>query len=526
MQVEHLTAAPQLAPYRLVDDRLVVLQHIGLHGLTVQRRLLKHAHVAQSAHCHVQRPRDRGCRQCKHVYILYKFLEALLLLNAEALFLVDYRKPQIAEHNVFLHKAVSAYDHIYLAALQLFKDLLLLLGGSEAREKLNADRIALKPLAYGLIVLPREDRGGAEQRALFAVGHAFERRPERYLGFSEADVAAKQSVHRHGALHIALYLISAGELVGGFLILEFSLKIALPLVIARESVALCLHSRRVKGDKLLGYVLYGRLYAGFGLLPVARAKAAELYAAVFLSAYVFSDHVKLGYGHIKHVALCVVDFYVVLGDPVGVDFPDPAENAYSVNAVNDVIAGGKLGQIVDFLPFLFALGLFLRAVSRLPVAYQEKLFRGQLKARAQGAFHYINHAAFGFRQSFCKLRVIAVGFKAFNKVVCRLACSRKHNAARIGGVKPAQILGQLLVGAVPLAELLCRKADDVAKRQRNAAVNKAFQHNRAVSGEKLHALVKGQREAVEAARQNAVLEVLGELLGILVVHSLASVAHI
>ena len=102
VQVEHLTASAHFAADSLVNNGVVVLEHVGLDGLTVHRSLLYDAHVAQSAHRHVERSRNRRCREREHVDVLYKLLEALLLSHAEALLLVDDRKPQIAELNVLL----------------------------------------------------------------------------------------------------------------------------------------------------------------------------------------------------------------------------------------------------------------------------------------------------------------------------------------------------------------------------------------------------------------------------------------
>ena len=219
-----------------------MFEHVGLDGLSVHRRLLEHAHIAQTAHRHIQCTGDWRSRECEHVHVFDELLEALLLLNTEALFLVDDRKPKVAELDVLLNEPVCADDHIDLAALQPLEDFLLLLCGAEAREQLYADRIAFKALANSLIVLPRQNGGGAEEGALLAVRHALECRAQGDLGFSEAHVAAEQSVHRRGALHIALDLARAGELIGRFLIFKLGFKVALPFVVAREGVAFSFHS--------------------------------------------------------------------------------------------------------------------------------------------------------------------------------------------------------------------------------------------------------------------------------------------
>ena len=74
--------------------------------------------------------------------------------------------------------------------------------------------------------------------ALLTVGNALERRTKRNLGFTEADVSAKQPVHRIRLFHIALYLISGTKLIGRLVIRKTSLKIRLHIHIRRKSVAL------------------------------------------------------------------------------------------------------------------------------------------------------------------------------------------------------------------------------------------------------------------------------------------------
>ena len=526
VQIEHLTAAPQLAPDRLVYHRVVMLQNIGLHRLAVHGCFFEHAHIAQAAHRHVQGARDRRCREREDVHIFDKLLEALLLLHAKALFLVDDRQAQIAEGHVLLHQTVGTDDHIDLAAFELFERFLLLLGGAEAREQLHSDRIALKALADGLIVLPRENGGRAEQGALLAVGNALERRTQRHLGFAEAHIAAEQPVHRRRALHVALDLLNAVELVGGFFIFKFCFKVALPLVIARKGVALCLHTRRIERDQLLGDVLDRGLDLCLGTLPVAGAETVETDVRALLCADVFGNHVELRDRHIEHVALGVIYFDVILGDAVGVDFADAAEHADAVDAVHHKIAGTQLGEVIDLLSLFFAPAFFVGAVGGLSVADEEEFFGRQLKAGAERALHDIDATLFRTRQALGVCRRIAVVLQALGEILCRLWGAGKHHAAAACEVETAQILGELLVGAVPLAELLGRKADDLAKRQRDAAVYKAFEHRDAVRRKPLHALAKGQRVAVKALGEHAVRNCLPELLGVLKVRRPAAFAHV
>ena len=61
VQIEYLTAALQLPPDGVEQKRLVVLQHEGLDGVAVLRRLLDGGHVAQAGERHVERARDGRC---------------------------------------------------------------------------------------------------------------------------------------------------------------------------------------------------------------------------------------------------------------------------------------------------------------------------------------------------------------------------------------------------------------------------------------------------------------------------------
>ena len=57
-------------------------------------------------------------------------------------------------------------------------------------------------------------------------------------------------------------------------------------------------------------------------------------------------------------------------------------------------------------------------------------------------------------------------------------------------------------------------------------MDKAFEHDHAVGGKALHALVHRQRKTVKAARQHAVLQALLELLGVLKVRRLGALADV
>ena len=63
----HLTAAFDLAQAGFADNDFVPLADKRLHGEPVGGRCCDQRHVAQSTERHVQRSRDRRCRQRQHV---------------------------------------------------------------------------------------------------------------------------------------------------------------------------------------------------------------------------------------------------------------------------------------------------------------------------------------------------------------------------------------------------------------------------------------------------------------------------
>ena len=110
VKIIHLPAAGQLPADRLVQDPVAVLEDEGLHRVPVVRRLLDGRHVAKSGERHVERSRNRGCRQRQNIDSARNFLQPLLVAHAEALLLVDDQKPQILEMHILLQQLVRADD--------------------------------------------------------------------------------------------------------------------------------------------------------------------------------------------------------------------------------------------------------------------------------------------------------------------------------------------------------------------------------------------------------------------------------
>ena len=192
----YLATALQLVRDGAADHLGIELHDVGLDRQPILRRRFDDRHVADADERHVQRPRDWRRRHRQDVHALAELLDLFLVRDAETLLLVDDQKPEIAELHVFRQQAVRADDHVELAGVQVVENLLLLALAAEAAEHVDADRKAGKPLAQGLLVLKREDRGGCQKRHLFAVHHRFERCAHRHFRLAVPDVAAEQAIHR------------------------------------------------------------------------------------------------------------------------------------------------------------------------------------------------------------------------------------------------------------------------------------------------------------------------------------------
>ena len=360
--------------------------------MAVLRRLLDDAHVADAAHRHVEGARDGGRRKGQHVDGGAHLLEFLLVPHAEPLFLVDDAEAEVLELDVVLDEAVGADDHVDLPAPQLGKDLLLLLCRAEAGEQLHLDREALHPAGGRLVMLPREDGRGTEQRALLAVHHAFEGGPERHLRLAEAHVAAEQPVHRDGVFHIRFDLVDAAELVVRLLKGEPPLKVVLPVGVGRKRVALDRHPLGIEFCQLLGHVLDGLFDPLAGLLPLDGIQFIEAHVRVVPHADVFADEVELGDRHEEHVGARVADFDVVLDNPLHVPLDDPLKHADAVGDVHDVVPRRQIADIAELFTLLGA-GLPLGALhDRLGLRDDRELQVGVFHARRHARRDDVHHA--------------------------------------------------------------------------------------------------------------------------------------
>ena len=151
---------------------------------------------------HLQRARDRRRAHRDHVDLELQLAHQLLLLDAEALLLVDHQQAEVLRAHVAREQPVRADQDVDLALGEALDRLALIGGGAEARDVLDLERLVAQALDERAVVLLGEDRRRHEHQDLLAVGGRLDRRAQRDLGLAVADVAADQPVHRALGLHV------------------------------------------------------------------------------------------------------------------------------------------------------------------------------------------------------------------------------------------------------------------------------------------------------------------------------------
>ena len=100
---------------RAADELLVVLADVGLDRPPSLGRGLDHADVAHPGQRHLQRARDRRGAHRDHVDPQLQLAQQLLLLDAEALLLVDDQQPEVLGADVAREQPVGADQDVDLA---------------------------------------------------------------------------------------------------------------------------------------------------------------------------------------------------------------------------------------------------------------------------------------------------------------------------------------------------------------------------------------------------------------------------
>ena len=348
---EHLTLAQELTADRGDDLFLVICAHEGQNRVTLLGRGGQRGHLADAGDGHLQGARDGSRRQGKNINGRAQALELFLVLDAEALLLVDHHQPEVLEGNLVAQQPMGADDEVDRAVGQPRHDLLGLRIGLEPRQRLNHDGEGSVPLREGLEMLLHQQRCGHQDRGLLAVLNGLESCAHGDLGLAVADVATYEPVHRDLFLHVDLDLIDTAQLVRGLDIDEGVLKLTLPRRVGSKGMTLGRHPSAVEPDQLTGDLFDMLLGPTLGLGPVG---AAQLVQRRRLAADVAGDLIELVGGHEEAVsglaplAGAILQQEVLAGGPAYGALHHLDELAHAMLLVHDVVAQAQL-QWIDLV---------------------------------------------------------------------------------------------------------------------------------------------------------------------------------
>ena len=344
VQVEDLPPAVGLGLDGAFDQCFVVAADDRLDRAAIHGRCLDHAHGARASHREVEGAGDRGGAHREDIDIRAQALDRLLLLHAEALFLVDHQQAEILKVHVAAEQPVGADDDVDFALGELGDELPVLAIGAEAADHLDDDRVGGHALAEGVEVLLAEDGGGHEDGDLLAREDGFEGGANGHLRLAKADVATNQAVHRLGLFHILLRLLDRAELIGCFLKGEGGFEVPLPGVIGREGVAAPLLPPGVQAEHLGGVVEGGALGSAAGLLPVAAPDFPELRLCL-VEPDVARQQVRFVERHMDRHLLGEFDGDHLFAPALNVDLREAPEEADPMLQVDERVAVGQLGEV-------------------------------------------------------------------------------------------------------------------------------------------------------------------------------------
>lgn len=250
VDVERLALAEQFAADGRADLLLLVRADEGEDGVALLGRGGDRRHLADAGDRHFERTGDGRRGHGEDVHVGAELLQLLLVLDAEALFLVDDDQAQVLELRLGGEEPVGADDQVDGALSEPFERRLGLGLGLEAAQRPYVDGELGVPLGERAEVLLDQEGRGDEDGDLLAVLDRLEGRAHRDLRLAVADVAADQPVHGHGLLHVLLDLGDGGELVGRLRVREGVLQFALPGGVRAEDVAGGRHPGRVELDQV------------------------------------------------------------------------------------------------------------------------------------------------------------------------------------------------------------------------------------------------------------------------------------
>ena len=265
------------------------------------------------------------------------------MADTKALLLVYDQQTKILELHSFLQKLVGADDQIHLTRPQILQGAFLGRCAAESAEHINIYREATETGNGGLIMLLGQYGRRHQNGSLLSVHNGLHNGTHGNLGLAKAYIAAQQTVHRDGGLHIMLDLADAAQLIVGFGVGEMILKFPLPGRICRKGKALLTPSGSIELDQLTGHIL--GCFAGLGLcfLPGIRADLVQPHMRIIAaSANIFADHIQLRGRYEQRIRTLISDLYIVLDRTVHLDLLHGHKTANTIVLMDDQISGAQI----------------------------------------------------------------------------------------------------------------------------------------------------------------------------------------
>jgi len=214
------------------------------------------------------------------VHVRLKLLQALLVLDAEMLFLIDDQKADIAELDGLAEKRVGADDDVDGSVGQPLFRLRQFLRTDQTRGLAHVDRQAAEPFRKGLEVLARQECGRDHQGHLPARHGGDEGGPESNLRLAEPDIAANQPVHRPPGRQVGEDRVDCRLLVVGFLVGELRGKLVVKPFRRRQNGGLAQGAFGGDLDQVIGDFTDALFHPRLAGLPVAAAEPVELHTGL------------------------------------------------------------------------------------------------------------------------------------------------------------------------------------------------------------------------------------------------------
>ena len=141
--------------HRLFIER----RQVGLDRTAQGRRRGDQAHLTHPGEAHVERARDRGCREGQDINVFAKNLDLLFLVHAKTLLLIHHQQAQLLKAGALAQQLMGPHHHINRPITEAFENLFALARRAEAIQQRHLDRIRRKAFAQGAPMLLSQHGG-------------------------------------------------------------------------------------------------------------------------------------------------------------------------------------------------------------------------------------------------------------------------------------------------------------------------------------------------------------------------------